>query len=193
MKKQAAFVSLERIVERDLPQLFSWRNDRRIYEWCRQTSPLHWEAHLSWYKKQSEDPKISMFKILDDFKTLVGVCGLTDIDLTHRRAEFSCYIGPEHWGYGLSRLALKSLFMHGFKDLGLNRIWGETFEGNRALSIFTKELGMEIEGIRREFYYHAGHFINAHLVSVNASKFLGLFDDEIPQTERAAKAADLWP
>lgn len=178
-------VTLVRIDEKDLPQLFAWRNDKQIYFWCRQNSPLHWSAHLDWFRRQSQDPKLSMFSVLNELGFLIGVVGLTDIDLINRRAEFSCYIGPEFQGQGYATKALKSLFLHGFRDLGLNRIWGESFSGNKAVEIFTKKLGMEIEGIRKEFYYVCGSYLDAHLVSVSAPKFLGLFGDEAQTSGRA--------
>lgn len=131
-------------------------------------------GHLSWFKKQAFDPKLSMFSVLDEKGRLAGVCGLTDIDLLNRRAEFSCYIEPMKQGADLGSRTLKTLFMHGFKDLGLNRIWGETFVDNPAFDLFTKRLGMDFEGTRKEFYYRDGHFIDAHLVGIGATKFLDL-------------------
>jgi RimJ/RimL family protein N-acetyltransferase len=167
-------ITLRRIKEEDLVYLFDWRNQKDIYFWCRQSSPLHWMGHLSWFKKQAFDPKLSMFSILTSNDRLCGVCGLTDIDMLNRRAEFSCYIEPMSQGADLGSRTLKTLFMHGFKDLGLNRIWGETFTANPAFDLFTKRLGMEHEGTRQEYYFRDGAFINCNLVSISASKFLDL-------------------
>jgi RimJ/RimL family protein N-acetyltransferase len=167
-------VTFRRIKEDDLLHLFEWRNQKDIYFWCRQSSPLHWMGHLSWFKKQAFDAKLSMFAILNDRDRLAGVCGLTDIDMLNRRAEFSCYIEPMMQDAHLGSGALKTLFMHGFKDLGLNRIWGETYVDNPAFDIFTKRLGMDAEGSRKEFYFRDGRFIDCHLVSISASKFLDL-------------------
>lgn len=171
-------VSLRRIKEGDLESLFKWRNDERIWRWCRQSSPLHWMGHLGWFKKQYEDPKLSMFSITLHSGLLIGCCGLTDIDLVNRRAEFSLYIEPGCHQNGLGTAALKSLFKHGFDDLGLNRIWGETYEGNPGFYIFTKKLGMTHEGTRVQHYYRNGEFVDCHLVSIGKDTFDSLFTED---------------
>jgi ribosomal-protein-alanine N-acetyltransferase len=106
----------------------------------------------------------------------VGVCGLTDIDLVNRRAEFSLYIAPHMHRQGLGTVALKLLLGRGFDDLGLNVIWGETFKGNPALDMF-RRVGMDIEGWRRDFYYKEGEFLDAALVSITREDWDGLSDD----------------
>lgn len=171
-------ITLRRIREDDLPYLFNWRNQKDIYFWCRQSSPLHWMGHQAWFKDQVFNPKLSMFSILDSADKLCGVCGLTDIDMLNRRAEFSCYIDPMLQGADLGSRTLKTLFMHGFQDLGLNRIWGETYHENKAFDLFTKRLGMEHEGTRKEFYWNGGRFTDAHLVSINRTNFLTLYGDK---------------
>lgn len=163
-------VSLRRIKESDLHWLFQWRNDERVYYWCRQTSPLHWEDHEDWYCWQRKDPQTEMFAIVNENDSLIGCCGLTSLDKINRRAEFSCYISPAMQGRGYAKAALIKLFKHGFYSFNLNRIWGETFNGNPALSLFYS-IGMELEGIRKDFYYRDGNFIDCHLVSISRKSF----------------------
>lgn len=160
---------LRRIRESDLESLFAYRNDPAVAQWCRDSAPLHYEGHKAWYLAQTKNPKVSLFAI-DDGPPACGVCGLTDIDLVHRRAEFNIYVGKEHQGKRLGRDALIALFRYGFYTLGLNRIYGETFEGNPALILF-KRLNMTEEGLRRDFYYRDGRFINAHLISISRESF----------------------
>lgn len=167
-------MKLRRIISDDMVKIFEWRNDREIYRWCRQNAPLHWANHVDWYHWQAKDKNTSMFMIQVG-PTDVGVCGLTDIDMVNRRAEFSLYIGTEHQQKGYGQEALKHLFAYGFFDLGLNRIWGETFEENPAYAMF-KKLGMVDEGIRQEHYYRDGTYINAHLVSIGRKQFDAMLD-----------------
>jgi RimJ/RimL family protein N-acetyltransferase len=186
-------MTMRRIVEEDLQKLFEWRNNPAIWRWCRQNSPLHWLGHLSWYKSQIKNPKISMFAVTDG-SWMVGVAGLTDIDLINRRAEFSLYIRPDAHKQGFGEKALKTLFMHGFKDLGLNSIWGETFADNPAYKLFTKKLGMHHEGTRRNFYFRDGHFTDCHLVSITAADFLAKFEEPATlDTQRPAAGHEESP
>jgi len=169
-------INLRRIREDDLLEIFNARNDPDIYKWCRQTSPLHWNDHVRWYERQSSDPSLDMFAIEHCETTfftweLIGVTGLTSIDLQNGNAEFSCYIFPEEQGKGYAKKALKSLFNHGFNSLGLHLIWGETFDGNKALSLFMDHLGMNKDAIRREFYFRDGKWIDSILVSITSDEW----------------------
>lgn len=150
-----------------------WRNDYAVWKWCRQTGPISDAEQVRWFNKQSEDPSIRMFKVLaktDDKAAAVGVAGLTAIDYMNSRAEFSLYIAPEAQGKGLGRMALALLLNHGFDNLGLNLIWGETFEGNPAADLFVS-LGFVREGVRRQFYFRDGQRIGAHLFSITSGEW----------------------
>lgn len=160
---------LRRIRQSDLGVLFDMRNDPAVYEWCRQYAPLHWKRHEEWYEWQAKDPHTEMF-VIETFQEVVGCCGLTSIDLMNSRAEFSLYIGKQYQGRGYGKEALRALFNFGFNTLGLNSIFGETFEGNPAAKMF-EAIGMEKEGVRRDYYRRAGRFIGATLYSLRASDF----------------------
>jgi len=150
-----------------------WRNHPAISRWCRQNNLITDMDQAEWLRKQNGDPRIRMYLIwakTDEAENPVGVCGLTDIDLVSRRAEFSLYIAPGMHGRGLGKAALGLLFDKGFDDLGLNVIWGETFDGNPAMRCWDR-LGLVKEGTRRDFYFKEGRFVDAHLVSVKADEW----------------------
>lgn len=162
-------VGLRKISEEDLSFLFKCRNDFRVRRWCRQVEDLSWPSHEKWFTWQATDPYTFMYSIIVDDE-LVGVCGLTTVDFINRRGEFSLYINPElHWK-GLGKKTIYTLFRHGFSALNLNRIYGETFVGNPAATLFEK-LGMEREGVRREYYYKDGNYIDCILFSINRERF----------------------
>lgn len=158
-------VTLRRIEEDDLGNLFTWRNDPNVFKYTRQNAPLHRSGHRDWFVWQSKDPKTSMFVVCTPDGKSAGVVGLTSIDHLNRHAEFSCYIAPNSQKKGLGKAALKTLFDYGFKVLGLNLIWGETFEGNPAVKTF-EAVGMTKHGTRPDFYFRNGKFIDAHLFGI---------------------------
>lgn len=163
-------VSLDVIYKDNLRLLRGWRNDPRIWRWCRQNDLIYQENHEKWYEWQREDSKTKMYSILSGIGKLIGVCGLTDIDFISRRAEFSLYIAPEFQKRGFAKAGLKTLFSYGFKELGLNSIWGETFEDNHAQHLFSK-IGMKKDGVRRQFYFKDGKFCDAILLSISYDEF----------------------
>lgn len=153
-------------------QPYEWRNDPSIYKWCRQYEPLDYTDHLKWFDSLPGRKDIKMYAIwTPDQKFAVGVCGLTDIDLINRKAEFSLYIAPDYQKRGYGEAALNTLCMHGFYTLGLQHIFGETFDGNLAAKMFEK-VGFKKEGTRRKFYFRDGAFIDAHLYSMLLEEYV---------------------
>lgn len=148
-----------------------WRNDSEIYKWCRQSDCISDVAQERWFERQAADQSIKMYWIESVLGgERVGVCGLTSIDKDNRRAEFSLYIAPKEQKKGYARAALKTLLGHAFRNLGLHLVWGESFEGNPALKLFSA-LGFREEGMRREFYFKDGEWVDAHLFSILESEW----------------------
>lgn len=160
-------VSLFQIDETDLDDLKNWRNNHSIWRWCRQNDLISDYAQKRWYERINTDPTIRMFIIQsqEDVPNLIGVCGLTDIDLIHRRAEFSLYIAPEFQGRAFSKPALRTIVDYGFKELNLIKIWGETFSDNKAYDMFLK-MGFTEEGRRKDHYFKDGKYCDAILVAM---------------------------
>ena len=165
-------IDLDAIRASDLGAMFLWRNDPLIWQWCRQESLISWESHINWFNGLVKRDDVRMFAIRrKGDKQLLGVCGLTDINKTHQRAEFSCYVGPEHHRKGYATAALETLFTHGFTALNLHMIWGETFFENPAGDCFDR-IGMHFDGLRRDHYFKNGKFLNAKLYSVRRDEWL---------------------
>lgn len=162
-------MKLDIIKKEHSEKLIEWRNSESIYKWCRQVDLLTEIGHAKWMESHQLDKTIKMYSIIHD-GDIVGVCGLTDIDLINQRAEFSLYIGPEHQGKGYARKALGLLIDRGFSHYPLKTIWGETFSGNPAFLLFGK-MGFKHEGTRRNFYFKDGRHIEAHLVSITREEF----------------------
>lgn len=164
-------VTLDAICPEMDETLREWRNDPNVRNWCRQVGLISPRDQERWMITQNDDKSMQMFAIHEPTTSnLVGVCGLTSIDLISRRAEFSLYIGTNKQGFGFGQMALKTLCKFGFDELGLNSIWGESFQGNPAMTMF-KRIGFKEEGVRRQFYFKNGRFLDAHLFSILRSEF----------------------
>ena len=164
-------VGLDAIGPELMDELREWRNDHRIRSWCRQTGLITVMDQERWFRWQNDDKATNMFAIIEPSKgAVIGVCGLTSIDFISRRAEFSLYIAPNKQGMGYGQHALQTLCKYGFYELGLNSIWGESFDKNPAMTMF-KRVGFKEEGTRRQFYFKDGKFIDAHLFSLLRSEF----------------------
>lgn len=162
-------VKLDYLDEKIGLELNKIRNDWDTRKWCRQVGLIDDFQQRTWLENQSKRDDIQMFGILSDSLAggynYIGVCGLTDIDYVHSRAEFSLYIFPEFRLNGYAKKALLELLRYGFNELGLQQIWGETFKGNPAYNLF-KDIGMKDDGVRRHFYFKDGTFLDANLISI---------------------------
>jgi RimJ/RimL family protein N-acetyltransferase len=159
--KKSRMVSLVR----QIPDMhLEWRNRPSIYKWTRQNGILSQEEHERWLERIRTDRSTLMFGIKEGTE-FIGCAGLTSISNDHGSAEFSLFIAPEHQKNGYGKDALIKLLRYGFKNLRLNSIWGETFEGNSALKLF-KDLGMTEDGLLRKRYFKNGEYIDAHLISI---------------------------
>lgn len=74
--------------------------------------------------------------ILKDEDLVVGCAGLmvgdvSNLDISPDEAEIGYWIGVPYWGKGLIPEATRELMRHGFKDLGLKKIWCGHFDGNQ--------------------------------------------------------------
>lgn len=148
-----------------------WRNDYEVRRWCRQYTLIDQGSHEKWLASIVGNPEIKMFSICAAPTNLpVGVCGLTSIDRVNQSAEFSLYIKSDDQKKGYGSHALASLLRHGFEDFNLNRIWGETFDGNPAMKMF-ETLGMKREGTFRKSYFREGRFIDSHIYGLLREDF----------------------
>jgi RimJ/RimL family protein N-acetyltransferase len=167
-----SYNGLKVFLEADIPlaETFRWRNDKRIWKWCRQHTLLSMEDHYN-YLKNLWSSEHKMFAVHDLIsKECVGVCGLTNIDKLNQKAEFSLYIAPDCQQVGYGKHALLSLLRHGFHDHNLNCIWGETYDGNHSTKMF-EAIGMTKEGTLRQRYFRDGRFIDTHVYSLTRDDF----------------------
>lgn len=155
--------------------LRTWRNEHDIWKNCRQHDLISEVHQQRWFERiNAPDSTEKMYSINisdDGYKKLVGVCGLTSINRTNQSAEFSLYIAPHYQNSGYGPIALHELVNHGFKNLNLNRIWGEVFAGNPALNVFLLE-GFIAEGCLRQSYFRDGKFIDSYIISALRSEYV---------------------
>jgi RimJ/RimL family protein N-acetyltransferase len=91
----------------------------------------------------------------------IGNISLQRIDMINRSAEIACVIGAvNYWGRGIMTWALDKLISHGFKSLGLNRIWSGTAVTNIGMVKVFKKLGFLLEGAFKEGMYLDGGYVD---------------------------------
>lgn len=81
---------------------------------------------------------------------LVGATGLM-IRQEHRRAELGYWIARDRWNKGYATESARRLLAFGFEVLGLHRIEARHFLRNPASGQVMQKLGMQREGVERDW------------------------------------------
>jgi RimJ/RimL family protein N-acetyltransferase len=148
-----------------LPMLKKWRNQQMRF--LRQHTPLTSFHQEQWYPKAMNDDSQVLFSILlsksDKSSELIGYCGIVYIDLINRRGEISFLVSPERASdrdlYRVDFLSV--LFMlceFGFEQMGLNRLYAETFSFRKEHMEILEEFGFVREGKMRKHVFADGKY-----------------------------------
>lgn len=170
-------VGLAAVEKEDLKQLRDWRNNPEFRKHFREYRELNMSHQEAWFnEKVMKDPTTVMFSIRrlkDD--VLLGCCGFVYVNWVHRHADLSLYIGHDN-AYiddkGYAEESCKLLFDYGFKELGLNKIWTETYEFDEKKKKLYKKLNLKQDGILRENYFFDGRYWDSIIISMLANSYL---------------------
>ena len=86
---------------------------------------------------------------LRDSLELIGAIGL-GIAAQHARAEIGYWISVPHWSHGYCTEAARAVVDYGFREPGMNRIFGMHFARNPASGRVMQKIGMTREGCLRQ-------------------------------------------
>ncbi|MGF1455418.1 MAG: GNAT family N-acetyltransferase [Alphaproteobacteria bacterium] len=170
-------VGLRAIEREDLPTLLTWRNDPSLRQYFRESRELSSDHQMRWYEGTvlGAPDRTRMFAIESvSGGALLGACGLTTLDWQRRHGELSLYIGLDrvYCDSVMAPEAARLLLGHGFRDLGLHRIWVEVYAHDRPKLALMKALGLRHEGTLRDHHFWNGRFWDAHLFASLAPEWL---------------------
>jgi len=163
-------IELHAIEEIDLERLQEWRNDPEIRQYFREYRELSMAQQRLWYEeKVINDPDTLMFAIrISTSGEIVGCCGFNYVNWMHRRGEISFYIGKDGAyidSEGYAAESVKLLLDYGFSQLGLMRIWTETYAFDDKKRALLTSLGFQEDGILRNNYFIGGKWWNSIVIS----------------------------
>ena len=89
---------------------------------------------------------------VDGDGTLLGACGLVDVDWLDLVGEVGYWTAPDHRGRGVATRATRAVCRWAFDDLGLERLQLEASVRNPASNRVARRLGFQWEGTRRQAF-----------------------------------------
>lgn len=123
------------------------------------------EEHQRWLQGLDGDDRREIFVILGASGEVTGLASLTEIDRTHRKADWGFYMSPSAPA-GLGSAVLSQVIGYAFGSLGLEKINGEVIEGNAASLGVHHKLLFQDEGFRRSQVRRGGGRLGVHLLGL---------------------------
>ncbi|PHV12481.1 GNAT family N-acetyltransferase [Chitinimonas sp. BJB300] len=155
----------------------TWLNDA---EACAGNShhvfPFSREAAREFIRSnQNRQDSLMLAIVIAESGRHVGNIVLNQIHPRHRSAEFAILLGDRSvWGTGIGYEASLLLIEHGFKALGLHRIYCGTYANNVGMMALAFKLGMREEGRRIEAAWKNGQFVDVVEFAVLSAAFLAV-------------------
>ncbi len=129
------------------------------------------EQWIATHQESYEKGESVLFAIVarpDD--TLIGAMGLR-IHPQHANAELGYWIGKSYWNRGYATEAAHAVVAHGFKVLGLHRIYAHCFSRNPSSARILQKLGMRYEGCLRQHIAKWGEFEDMEIYGLLAEEY----------------------
>ena len=125
-----------------------------------------------------------VFGIIDNkTDTLIGNCGLHDVNNVDGRAEFGIFIGDKsHWGKGFGKEATRLILDFGFNILNLHEIYLQVFEYNPTAIKLYEQVGFKKIGAFREAKIIGKRTYDVILMDILSDEYTSVFiQDHIPE------------
>jgi RimJ/RimL family protein N-acetyltransferase len=146
----------------------SWLNDEEVCRFNSHNVERYTRADAERYLEDvTASGDLVLAVHLADGGDHVGNISLQGIDRSSRSAEFAVLMGDRRvWGTGCATEAARLLVDHGFRTLGLHRIFAGTMAANEPMRRLAARLGMREEGVLRDGMCKLGTYHDVVLFSV---------------------------
>ena len=160
---------LRKLTVDDVEDVFAYSSDEKV------TRFLRWGPH-----RTLEQTESYVRTVLEEYQEgrdgpwgiehreaakVVGAIHLMGISAQHRKAEIGFLLSRSYWGRGLMPEALASVLQYSFERIGLNRVEAFCILENRAGMRVLEKVGMEREGVLRDYLVQKGAFQSFALYS----------------------------
>ncbi|MGZ5959567.1 MAG: GNAT family N-acetyltransferase [Rhizomicrobium sp.] len=153
MNLQTSRLFLRPIQLHDAPDLFVARGDAevmRYWDWPPQESAEQVRSIIQNHLAEIESGATQWWVVsLSPRGPAIGECDLSEIDMTHKRAEVGFLFRRDAWGNGYAREAMERVVTFARDDLGLERLWARFHAGNEPSRRLLEKLGFSHEGTQR--------------------------------------------
>ena len=165
---QGNYLHLRLVEEEDILKRVEWINDPVIQSSLHYDYPTSLARGRKWFDRILLDTSRVDFSIFtNESDKYIGFCGLINIDRNAMKAELYNVIGEKDaQGKKFGTEAEKITVNYGFKELGLNRIFGYVNVDNHASLKVVANIGWKMEGTLRQDLWAHGKLYDRNVVSI---------------------------
>ncbi|NQU68037.1 MAG: GNAT family N-acetyltransferase [Candidatus Marinimicrobia bacterium] len=161
--------------QKDAQSIFNYASDPDV------TKYMHWDTHRS--LQDSADfldrciesdrryDQLDFGITLKENNLFVGMCGFHNFTLSHGRTEMGYVLHKDYWGKGIMTEAVSVLLKYGFETLQWHRIQAIARVENIPSQRVMKNVGMQEEGLLRDYLFIKGHYFDYKLFSILKKDF----------------------
>ena len=178
MNIKGKFVTLRAIEESDSEMLRSMLNDPDIEDavvgWA---FPVSAYQQKQWFLNNNNNPTNQRLIIETVNDGAVGMATLVSIDWKNRSATHGIKLAKkDNRTKGIGTDTVMAVMRYAFDHLQLHRLDGSWFASNVASVNLYKKCGWREEGIRREYVYKNGVYIDLTLAGILANEYYDLIE-----------------
>lgn len=154
---------LRKVEEQDLTFIHCGLSDKKVTQYMLIHYPTLESAREQlhyYYEQYASNNGYYWVMELQSSQTPIGIIGITNIKMEHRRAELGYWLLPEFQQLGYTTEAGKKILSYCFTILGLNRVEAETETENCGSIRALEKLGFQKEGVFKEYEINKGRLID---------------------------------
>ena len=145
-------------------KIFRIRNQKNVRKNMYNNKTIKLQDHINWMNRQLID-KRKKFYLINILGDLAGLIILSDIDISHKRADWAYYLSEKYQrGYG-ALIEFKFLDMF-FKNKKFHKLNCEVLSFNKSVIKLHQRYGFKIEGFRRDHVFRNSIYMDAVMLGI---------------------------
>jgi len=173
MKYSGFLISFVPVKEEHLKQMVKWRNNPNVSGMLFDRGKFTLSKQKKWFEKSKKDTTRKQFIIIENkTKKPIGAINLMNIDYANLHCDWGYYIGETE--YRMGGFAIEAEYMilkFAFEQLGMNKVYCQTFAYNTKVISTHSKFGFVVEGTLRQHYKEYDSFTDVILMSILKSEF----------------------
>lgn len=141
------------------------------------TTPHHSLTFIQWMQGRHADGHGFSCGLFFEGR-LIGVAGPHVIDSANRACQIGYWLDQAHTGRGLVTSAVRTLVVHAFTIMQLNRVEIRAATGNHASQAVCERLGFIREGVLRDAEWLYDHYVDLTVNSLLAREWQTIQADD---------------